>query len=153
MDDQSISKCPVMHGSATQNSGISTTNRDWWPNQLNINILHQNDKRSNPMSTEFDYREEFKKLEGDKKWDPYQSGIPENIQKKLTKRYKEIFELFVKHHDKISRVTFWGTTDKYTWRNENPIRGRTDFPLLFDREYNKKPAYFELLNIDPSAIK
>ena len=63
MDDQSISKCPVMHGSATQNSGISTTNRDWWPNQLNVNILHQNDKRSNPMSTGFDYREEFKKLD------------------------------------------------------------------------------------------
>ena len=63
MDDQSISKCPVMHGSATQNSGISTTNRDWWPNQLNVNILHQNDKRSNPMSTNFDYREEFKKLD------------------------------------------------------------------------------------------
>ena len=98
-------------------------------------------------------REEFKKLEGDKKWDPYKSGIPESIQKKLTKRYKEIFELFVKHHDKISRVTFWGTTDKYTWRNENPIRGRTDYPLLFDREYKKKPAYFELLNIDTSTIK
>ena len=63
MDDQSISKCPVMHGSATQNSGVSTTNRDWWPNQLNVNILHQNDKRSNPMSTDFDYREEFKKLD------------------------------------------------------------------------------------------
>ena len=63
MDDQSISKCPVMHGSATQNSGISTTNRDWWPNQLNVSILHQNDKRSNPMSTDFDYREEFKKLD------------------------------------------------------------------------------------------
>ena len=52
-----------MHGSATQNSGISTTNRDWWPNQLNVNILHQNDKRSNPMATDFDYREEFKKLD------------------------------------------------------------------------------------------
>ena len=63
MDDQSISKCPVMHGSATQNSGISTTNRDWWPNQLNVNILHQNDKRSNPLATDFDYREEFKKLD------------------------------------------------------------------------------------------
>ncbi len=63
MDDQSISKCPVMHGSATKNSGISTTNRDWWPNQLNVNILHQNDKRSNPMATDFDYREEFMKLD------------------------------------------------------------------------------------------
>ena len=56
-------KCPVIHGSATKNSGISTTNRDWWPNQLNINILHQNDKRSNPMDLDFNYKEEFKKLD------------------------------------------------------------------------------------------
>ena len=61
MDD--ISKCPVMHGSATSNSSISTSNKDWWPNQLNLNILHQHDKRSNPMSIDFDYREEFKKLD------------------------------------------------------------------------------------------
>ena len=61
MDD--IGKCPVMHGSATNNSGISTSNRDWWPNQLNLNILHQGDKRSNPMGLDFDYREEFKKLD------------------------------------------------------------------------------------------
>ncbi len=61
MDD--ISKCPVMHGSATNNNGVSTSNKDWWPNQLNINILHQHDKRSNPLSLDFDYREEFKKLD------------------------------------------------------------------------------------------
>ena len=61
MDD--IGKCPVMHGSATTNSGISTSNRDWWPNQLNLNILHQGEKRSNPMDLDFDYREEFKKLD------------------------------------------------------------------------------------------
>ena len=61
MDD--ISKCPVMHGSATNNKGVSTSNKDWWPNQLNINILHQNDKRSNPMEIDFDYREEFMKLD------------------------------------------------------------------------------------------
>ena len=39
MDD--IGKCPVMHGSATTNSGVSTSNRDWWPNQLNLSILRQ----------------------------------------------------------------------------------------------------------------
>ena len=98
-------------------------------------------------------REEFKKFEGDKKWDPFQAGIPDKIQNKLTKRYKDIFELFIKHHDKISRVTFWGTTDKYTWRNDNPINNRTDYPLLFDRDYKKKPAYFELLGIDVSKTK
>ena len=61
MDD--LNKCPVMHGSATSNKGISTSNKDWWPNQLNLNILHQNDKRSSPMSPDFNYREEFKKLD------------------------------------------------------------------------------------------
>ena len=61
MDD--ISKCPVMHGSATNNKGVSTSNKDWWPNQLNISILHQNDKRSNPMAVGFNYKEEFKKLD------------------------------------------------------------------------------------------
>ncbi len=61
MDD--VSKCPVMHGSATNNKGLSTSNKDWWPNQLNINILHQHDKRSNPMSPSFNYRKEFKKLD------------------------------------------------------------------------------------------
>jgi len=63
MDDQSLSKCPVMHGSATLNKGASTTNRDWWPNQLNVSMLHQNDKRSNPMDPNFNYKEEFKKLD------------------------------------------------------------------------------------------
>ena len=52
-----------MHGSATNNKGVSTSNKDWWPNQLNINILHQHDKRSNPMSPGFSYRDEFKKLD------------------------------------------------------------------------------------------
>ena len=61
MDD--ISKCPVMHGSTTSNKSDSTSNKDWWPNQLNISILHQNDKRSNPMNLDFDYRSEFKKLD------------------------------------------------------------------------------------------
>ena len=61
MDD--VSKCPVMHGSATNNKGLSTSNKDWWPNQLNVNILHQHDKRSNPMSLDFNYREEFKTLD------------------------------------------------------------------------------------------
>ena len=60
-----ISKCPVMHGAVTSNSGSGTSNREWWPNQLNLNILHQHDKKSNPMGEEFDYREEFKKLDYD----------------------------------------------------------------------------------------
>ena len=55
-------KCPVMHGAAT--TGITgTTNTDWWPNQLNLNILHQHDRKSNPLDDDFDYRKEFLKLD------------------------------------------------------------------------------------------
>ena len=56
-------KCPVMHGALTRNSGGGTSNREWWPNQLNLNILHQHDKRSSPFDTDFNYREAFSELD------------------------------------------------------------------------------------------
>ena len=61
MDKDSESKCPVLEDS--QHTLGSTSNQNWWPNQLNLNILHQHDKKSNPMGDNFDYREEFKKLD------------------------------------------------------------------------------------------
>ena len=61
MDD--VSKCPVMHGAITSNNSSGTSNREWWPNQLNLNILHQHDKKSNPLDEDFNYRKEFEKLD------------------------------------------------------------------------------------------
>ena len=61
----SESKCPVMHGSLSSNSSTGTSNQDWWPNQLNLSILHQHDKKTDPMDEGFDYAEEFKKLDFD----------------------------------------------------------------------------------------
>ena len=58
-----VSKCPVMHGAVTSNNSERTTNKEWWPNQLKINILHQNDKRSNPLKIDHNYRKEFLKLD------------------------------------------------------------------------------------------
>ena len=58
-----VSKCPVMHGALTRNQETGTSNQDWWPNQLNLGILRQHDKKSNPMGDDFDYREEFKKID------------------------------------------------------------------------------------------
>ena len=57
------SKCPVMHGAQTSNNASGTSNREWWPNQLNISILHQHDKKSNPMDEGFNYQNEFKKID------------------------------------------------------------------------------------------
>ena len=61
----SESKCPVMHGSLSSNSSTGTSNQDWWPNQLNLNILHQHDRKTNPMDADFNYAEEFKNLDYD----------------------------------------------------------------------------------------
>ena len=59
------SGCPVAHGSSEQHTNSARSNRDWWPEQINLSILHQHDKKSDPMNEGFDYREEFKKLDYD----------------------------------------------------------------------------------------
>jgi endo-1,4-beta-xylanase len=90
----------------------------------------------------------FSQFEGDPKMSPYPNKLPTKVQKQLAKRYHDIFKLFVKHSDKISRVTFWGVMDKHSWLNDWPIKGRTNYPLLFDRNYNPKPAYKSVLEVN-----
>ena len=58
-------KCPVMHGAMTNYSSSGTSNKDWWPKQLNLSILHQHDTKTNPMGVNFDYRSEFEKIDYD----------------------------------------------------------------------------------------
>ena len=58
-------KCPVSHGSSDQHTNRAQTNKEWWPDQVNLGILHQHDKKTNPMSDGFKYSEEFKKLDYD----------------------------------------------------------------------------------------
>ncbi len=72
---------------------------------------------------------------------PYADGLPAEKQQELAQRYADIFRLFVKHRDKIERVTFWGVHDGQSWRNGWPIGNRVDYPLLFDRQYQPKPAF------------
>ncbi|MFD4706263.1 catalase/peroxidase HPI [Gottfriedia sp. NPDC058432] len=62
-DNSNVAKCPFNHGSTTTPKSGGTVNKDWWPNQLNLNILHQNDRKSNPMDEEFNYAEAFNKLD------------------------------------------------------------------------------------------
>jgi endo-1,4-beta-xylanase len=81
----------------------------------------------------------------DAKLNPYTNGLPEDVQQKLAARYGELFAVFWKHRDVVSRVTFWGVTDKTSWLNNWPVRGRTSYPLLFDREGKPKPAFYAVL--------
>jgi endo-1,4-beta-xylanase len=86
--------------------------------------------------------EEFKKY-----LDPYSDGLPDKIQQKLTDRYTELFEIFYRKRNKIDRITFWGVHDGMSWKNNYPVPGRTNYPLLFDRDRNPKPAYDAVLNL------
>ena len=63
MSENTEGKCPVMHGAMTSNSSTGQSNKDWWPDALNLNILHQHDRKSNPLGEDFNYREEFQKLD------------------------------------------------------------------------------------------
>lgn len=72
---------------------------------------------------------------------PYANGLPDAVQQTLARRYGELFDVYVKHAGQISRITFWGVTDGDSWLNNWPIRGRTSYPLLFDRQCQPKPAF------------
>ena len=79
---------------------------------------------------------------------PYPVKLTDSAQTQLAKRYEDIFKLFIKHKDKIDRVTFWGVNDGNSWLNNWPIKGRTNHPLLFDRQFQQKEAYKTLLNLN-----
>jgi endo-1,4-beta-xylanase len=76
---------------------------------------------------------------------PYTSGLPDDVQQKLAARYAELFGVFLKYRGTISRVTFWGVTDGDSWLNNFPVRGRTNYPLLFDRDGKPKAAFAAVL--------
>jgi len=80
------------------------------------------------------------------KINPYTKGLPDSLQQKLAVAYSNLFNLFLKYKDNIDRVTFWGVNDGQSWLNGFPVRGRTNYPLLFDRQFNPKPAFYAVID-------
>ncbi len=76
--------------------------------------------------------------------DPFKNGFPDEMQKKLADRYAELFKVFLKY-PRVKRVTFWGVNDTYSWLNHHPVKGRTNHPLLWDRQSKPKPAFDAVL--------
>ena len=81
---------------------------------------------------------------------PYVDGLPKEVEQAQIERYKRFFELLLKYRDKIERVTFWGLHDGESWKNNFPVRGRTNYPLLFDRKLNRKPVYDAVASLSRS---
>jgi endo-1,4-beta-xylanase len=86
--------------------------------------------------------EEFKEF-----LDPYTKGLPDSMQTVLANRYAELFKIFYTKRDKIDRVTLWGVQDGMSWKNGYPMPGRTNYPLLWDRNRQPKPALNAVLAV------
>ncbi len=78
---------------------------------------------------------------------PYPDSLPAIKQKELAERYADFFRIFKKHSDVVERVTFWAVSDRSSWLNNWPVRGRTNYPMLFDRQLMPKPAYYSVMEI------
>lgn len=83
------------------------------------------------LATNFEYQKEL---------NPYTEGVPQEASIAWSNRMNDFFKLFIKHADTVTRVTLWGIADGDSWKNGFPVRGRTDYPLLFDRQYKAKPV-------------
>jgi endo-1,4-beta-xylanase len=90
------------------------------------------------ISASFGYSEQM---------DPYRNGVPDSVMQKWNKRVLDMFGLFLKYNDVVDRVTVWGLSDRGTWLNGFPIRGRMDYPLLFDRQLNRKAVVDEMIKM------
>ncbi len=90
------------------------------------------------VATSYDYQQSI---------NPYAISLPDSVYQLQQARYLDFFRLFVRHSDIISRVTLWGLTDGDSWKNDFPVKGRTDYPLLFDRAYQPKKVVTELLEL------
>jgi endo-1,4-beta-xylanase len=94
------------------------------------------------MSEKQFQNEEFKTF-----LDPYPNGLPDSVQKALADRYAQLFEIFYRKRDKIDRVTMWGIHDGMSWKNDYPIPNRTNYPMLWDRNKQPKPAFDAILKV------
>ena len=112
--------------------------------EMDITILPKPDKNVGAeISANFEYQQSL---------NPYPTGLPDSVATALHDRYNEFFKLFLKHSDKIERVTMWGVYDGQSWRNNWPVRGRTDYPLLFDNNFQPKPIVKTIIE-EAKAIK
>jgi endo-1,4-beta-xylanase len=94
--------------------------------ELDINLLPNTPRGGDPSAS-----------------NPYANGLPDDVQQRLARRYADVFGVFVKHREAVTRITFWGLSDADSWLN----RGRMNYPLLWDRQRQPKPAFTAVVEV------
>lgn len=124
--------------------------------EIEESIINYHEMGLKVMITELDIEMLPRKVDGadvsmntipDPAIDPFTKGLPDDLLEEQANDYAELFKIFLKHKDKIERVTFWGVHDGQSWLNNWPVRGRTNYPLLFDRSLNPKPAFYRIMSL------
>jgi endo-1,4-beta-xylanase len=106
--------------------------------ELDVSALPRPRRVSAEISETEEYRTEI---------NPYIHGISEKTSKEWTEKMVSFFQLFLDNSQHITRVTMWGVSDGASWKNGHPVPGRTDYPLLFDRNYDAKPVVEKIINL------
>lgn len=95
------------------------------------------------VSDRFAYRPEV---------DPYKNGVPSDKQAEIDQFWVDFYKMLITHKDDITRLTFWCVNDRNSWKNDFPIRGRSDYATLVDRNNNMKPVVKKIIElVKPSA--
>lgn len=107
--------------------------------ELDLNVLPNPDSFGGAeVSQDFAY---------DERLNPYKNGLPEDVAQRIDKRWLQLFAIYKRHAHQISRVCLWGISDAQSWMNDWPVKGRTAYPLLFDRQYQPKSVVKDIINM------
>ncbi|WP_299596467.1 endo-1,4-beta-xylanase [uncultured Microbulbifer sp.] len=118
---------------------IAATGLDVHITELDVDVLPKAyDYMGAEISTNFAYADAL---------NPYPEALPQKVVDELAARYESLFRLFWKHREVVRRVSLWGTTDAESWKNDWPVVGRTNYPLIFDRDGTPKKAYHAIAGL------
>lgn len=107
--------------------------------EMDLTVLPSPDQRVGAeISANFEYQQ---------KLNPYTEGLTDSVNVIFENRYLDFFNLFLKYQDDVSRVTLWGVSDSQSWKNNWPVRGRTDYPLLINRNNEPKPVVAKIIDL------
>ena len=107
--------------------------------ELDLNVL--------PNPSSFGGAEVSQDFAYEERMNPYKNGLPKDVEQRIDKRWLELFDVYKRHAHQISRVCLWGISDAQSWMNDWPIKGRTAYPLLFDRQYQPKSVVQDIIRL------
>lgn len=108
--------------------------------ELDVNVLP--DPKGFAGAAAIDQNFEYRK-----QLNPYTESLPDSVYREFEQRYLDLFDIYSRHRHQISRITLWGISDRESWLNDFPVFGRTNYPLLFDRQYRAKPVVKKLMEL------